>query len=165
MSEELLMNVPIYISKEYYRMWERVFLGYRDEGLEVELSERQKNRGDINSIDLGLRDDIQRCFEVGLRTLYTVCTDHPMPSKDTVRITQDGDETINRREKPGTEIAIELLRQIEKIDRECAFLLVRAVRQVLLDDSDELLLYFWDAVVRPAIPYTVNDYINEYEHP
>jgi hypothetical protein len=60
-------------------------------------------------------------------------------------------------DRPGTDLARQLLRQIEERDSECAFWVVSAVRKVLTENPDESLSYFWD-IVRYSIPFAVKRY-------
>ncbi len=68
MEDKLTINVPISISRETYKTWERAFLGYKDESLEKELFEHQEKNGNIDGCQIP-EQDIQECFEVGLSVL------------------------------------------------------------------------------------------------
>jgi hypothetical protein len=50
-------------------MWEMYFVGYRNENLEKELFAEQERTGNIDRYDLKLREDIQKCFNVGFHSL------------------------------------------------------------------------------------------------
>jgi len=67
MEEKLLKNITISIDRELYQIWERVFIGYRDENLEKELFAYQAKHGNIDWDDLNINEDVQDCFGAGLR--------------------------------------------------------------------------------------------------
>ncbi len=68
MKEKVIINGPITMSRETYKIWERVFLGYNDKKLEKKLFDRQEAHEDTDTNGIS-EESIQECFEAGLRVL------------------------------------------------------------------------------------------------
>jgi len=74
MEDELTVNVSISITRETYQMWKRVFSDRRIEKLGNDIFNLQKKyenqkEHENNDSDGIPEQDIQECFEVGLRVL------------------------------------------------------------------------------------------------
>jgi len=68
MEERLIIHVPISISREAYQIWEKFFLGHKNENIEKSLFDHQEKNGNIDGCAIP-EQDIQDCFETGLRVL------------------------------------------------------------------------------------------------
>ena len=71
MDEKLTINVQISITRDAYRILERLFLGGKNESLEKELFARQQQYGNIDHCQIPAQP-IQEFFDAGIRVLDAV---------------------------------------------------------------------------------------------
>ena len=68
MEDKSKLNVSISITPEIYQMWERVFSDRKNKNLGTDIFNLQKAPEKIDNDGIS-EQDIQECFEVGLRVL------------------------------------------------------------------------------------------------
>jgi hypothetical protein len=90
MEDNLTVNVPISITPEIYQMWERVFSNRRNEILGTDIFDLQKKlenqKEHENNDSEGIPEqDIQECFEVGLRVLDVLSPNFLKQKEDLIR--------------------------------------------------------------------------------
>ena len=84
MEDKLTVNVSISITREIYQMWERVFTNRRVKKVGSDLFGLQKEQENNDSDDIP-EQDIQECFEVGLRVLDVLSPNFLKQKEDLIR--------------------------------------------------------------------------------